>query len=62
VHPGPYDHPALEDKFPNQKVPLSLLLEDSPKENPLMWKCEEDMIRYFHIPANNMSWVEVSYN
>jgi len=57
-HPHPYDHPELEDTFPNQKVPLGLLLEDNPK-NPLMWKCEEDMIRYFHIPANNMSWVEV---
>lgn len=58
-HPEPYDHPDLGDKFPNQKVPLSLLLEDNSK-NPLMWKCEENMIRYFHIPANNMSWVEVS--
>ena len=58
-HPGPYDHPALDDTFPHQRVPLSLLLEDNPKENPLMWKCEDDMIRYFHIPANNMSWVEV---
>lgn len=60
LHPGPYDHPHLGDKFPNQKVPLCLLLEENPKENPLMWKCEDDMIRYFHIPANNMSWVEVS--
>jgi hypothetical protein len=58
-HPRPYDHPALSDTFPNQRVPLSLLLQDNPKENPLMWKCEEDMIRYFHIPANNMSWIEV---
>lgn len=58
-HPGPYDHPELEDTFPNQRVPLSLLLADNPEKNPLMWKCEDDMIRYFHIPANNMSWVEV---
>jgi hypothetical protein len=58
-HPGPYDHPALDDTFPHQRVPLSLLLEDNLKDNPLMWKCEKDMIRYFHIPANNMSWVEV---
>jgi hypothetical protein len=58
-HPRPYDHPALDDTFPNQRVPLSLLLEDNPKDNPLMWKCDENMIRYFHIPANNMSWIEV---
>jgi len=58
AHPHPYDHPELEGTFPNQRVPLGLLLRDNPK-NPLMWKCEEDMIRYFHIPANNMSWVEV---
>ncbi|KAN0096257.1 hypothetical protein V8E51_015062 [Hyaloscypha variabilis] len=57
AHPHPYDHPELEGTFPNQRVPLGLLLRDNPK-NPLMWKCEEDMIRYFHIPANNMSWVE----
>ena len=59
MHPGPYDHPKLPDKFPNQKVPLSLLLKDDKERNPLMWKCEDDMIRYFHLPANNMDWIEV---
>jgi len=59
-HPGPYSEPLLGDgKFPDQKVPLSLLLSKDKKKNPLMWKCEDGMIRYFHIPANNMTWIEV---
>lgn len=29
------------------------------ENNPLTEKCEEDTIRYFHFPANNMLWVEV---
>jgi hypothetical protein len=55
----PYDHPKLENKFPDQKIPLSVLLKNNPGKNPLMWDCEENMIRYFHLPANNMDWVEV---
>jgi len=59
-HPGPYSEPRLGDgKFPDQKVPLSCLLSKDKKKNPLMWKCEDGMIRYFHIPANNMTWIEV---
>ncbi|KAG9240812.1 hypothetical protein BJ878DRAFT_524053 [Calycina marina] len=54
----PYSHPDFPGVFPNQKVPLSLLLRKDENANPLMWKCEENMIRYFHIPANNMAWVE----
>lgn len=60
-HLAPYDHPQFSPStFPDQKVPLSRLLEDNLKENPLMWECEKDVIRYFHIPANNMEWIEVS--
>lgn len=33
---------------------------DKNKKNPLMEPCEKDSIRYFHFPANNMLWVEVS--
>jgi hypothetical protein len=55
----PYDHPELRGSFPNQKVSLGLLLSDS-EENPLKWPCEDGMIRWFHIPANNMLWIEVS--
>ena len=58
-YPRPYDHPNFEDTFPNQKIPLGLLLKDDEKKNPLMWDCEDGMIRYFHIPANNMTWCEV---
>jgi hypothetical protein len=57
----PYNHPTIGGVFPNQYVPLNLLLENNPKINPLMWKCEENMIRYFHMPANNMLWVEVQH-
>ncbi|CAG8962177.1 hypothetical protein HYFRA_00005226, partial [Hymenoscyphus fraxineus] len=58
-HLGPHDHPKfLPSTFPDQKIPLSKLLKNDPKTNPLMWKCDKDMIRYFHIPANNMEWIE----
>jgi hypothetical protein len=29
------------------------------ENNPLTKKCEKNAIRYFHIPANNMHWIEV---
>jgi hypothetical protein len=47
----PYSHPAVQGVFPNQQVPLDLLLRKD-KKNPLSWKCDEDCIRYFHIPYN----------
>ncbi|KAH8676422.1 hypothetical protein BGZ60DRAFT_258152 [Tricladium varicosporioides] len=44
---------------PETKVyPLNDVLFKEGKENPLTQKCEDDTIRYFHIPANNMHWVE----
>jgi hypothetical protein len=61
IHMEPHDHEKfLPSKFPDQKIKLSELLIDDLNINPLMWKCEKDMIRYFHIPANNMEWIEVS--
>ena len=58
----PYDHPDFPDeKFPNQKIPLRQLLKEDKEKNPLMRECEKDMIRYFHLPANNMVWVEVRF-
>jgi hypothetical protein len=36
------------------------LLCDEGEINPLMQPCGDDIIRYFHLPANNMIWVEVS--
>jgi hypothetical protein len=60
LHMEPHDHQMfLPNKFPDQKIKLSELLRDDSETNPLMWKCEKDMIRYFHLPANNMEWIEV---
>jgi hypothetical protein len=56
----PYDIPGVENTFPNQKIPIKKLLADEPDANPLMRPCDDSMIRYFHLPANNMIWVEVS--
>jgi hypothetical protein len=55
----PYDSPAFPNQFPDQKMPLKDLLVDDPETNPLMQSCDVDLIRYFHLPANNMRWVEV---
>jgi hypothetical protein len=56
----PYDIPGVENAFPNQKIPLNKLLADDKYSNPLMQPCDDNMVRYFHLPANNMTWVEVS--
>jgi hypothetical protein len=57
----PYSHPDLDEYFPNQNVPLGVLLQHDLKTNPLTWECEPGMIRYFRIPVNNMYWVKVRY-
>jgi hypothetical protein len=56
----PYDIPGVDNTFPNQKISVKKLLADEPDANPLMKPCDDNMIRYFHLPANNMIWVEVS--
>jgi hypothetical protein len=55
----PYSDPNLEATFPNQSIPASKLLDIDNDGNPLFSKCPSDVIRYFHLPANNMIWVEV---
>jgi hypothetical protein len=57
----PYTDPKCLDKFPNQKLAIKdlLYLKDETK-NPLMRPCEDNEIRYFHLPGNNMEWIEVS--
>jgi hypothetical protein len=55
----PYDIPGIENEFPNQKISVKTLLAEDKRINPLMQPCEDNMIRYFHFPANNMIWVEV---
>jgi hypothetical protein len=61
MHYEAYSHPNFPDTFPHQKISVkSLLFEKDKKTNPLMMNCEKDMIRYIHLPANNMRWVEES--
>jgi len=56
----PYSDPSCFDKFPNQKLAVKDLVFNEDKEkNPLMRECGENEIRYFHLPGNNMEWVEV---
>ncbi|KAI1084341.1 hypothetical protein F5B20DRAFT_593450 [Whalleya microplaca] len=53
----PYDCPGLDGCFPDQKFSVKELLADDENENPLM-QDEGSTVRYFHLPANNMLWVE----
>ena len=56
----PHHFSGCAGKFPNQTIPMRVLLYDMDrKTNPLIQPCQEGMIRYFHLPANNMEWVEV---
>jgi hypothetical protein len=56
----PFHHPSSPEKFPDQKIPIVDLLYNKDKTaNPLMRPCEKDEFRYFHLPTNNMEWVEV---
>jgi hypothetical protein len=41
-----------------QKYPLNDCLFKE-ENNPLTQECEPNTIRYFHLPANNMHWIEV---
>ncbi|KAH7382941.1 hypothetical protein BKA64DRAFT_683555 [Cadophora sp. MPI-SDFR-AT-0126] len=54
----PYTVPEFDNVFPNQKISVKDLLSDDTENNPLMQPCENDTIRYFHFPANNMVWIE----
>ena len=52
---------AFHENFPNQKIPLKdLLYNVDVNTNPLMKPCKDGMIRYFHLPGNNMECVEVN--
>ena len=55
----PYTHPKLPGRFPDQTTPVVDLLARDSDRSVLMEQCEEGMLRWFHIPANNMAWVEV---
>jgi hypothetical protein len=57
---GPLTDPEFAGQFPNQEIPLKdLLYNKNVNTNPLMKNCGDDEVRYFHIPANNMEWIEV---
>ncbi|KAK0622068.1 hypothetical protein B0T17DRAFT_494506 [Bombardia bombarda] len=54
----PLNVPGLPNNFPNQKITMSHLMSEDSARNPLLHPCEDNVVRYFHLPANNMSWVE----
>jgi len=54
------NHTNYIGKFPNQKISVHQLLQHD-EDNPLS-KNEGSYLRYFHFPANNMSWIEVLYS
>ena len=57
-HTHKHLHEEVAGDFPNQKIPIEHLLKDSPN-NPLKEECRDNMYRYFHLPTNNMAWIEV---
>ncbi|KAK0642224.1 hypothetical protein B0T16DRAFT_381461 [Cercophora newfieldiana] len=55
---SPCDAPDLPNHFPAQHVSMADLLSEDKTRNPLLQPALPDTIRYFHLPANNMIWVE----
>lgn len=55
----PHSHSKLQGSFPDQTIPLADLLARDGDRSVLTEPCEEGMLRWFHIPANNAAWVEV---
>ncbi|KAL8375857.1 hypothetical protein RB595_007131 [Gaeumannomyces hyphopodioides] len=54
------DHPWIQEgEFPNQKIRVHKLLEKN-EANPLTRppKSEDERLRWFHFPSNNMGWIE----
>ncbi|EAQ83492.1 hypothetical protein CHGG_09896 [Chaetomium globosum CBS 148.51] len=54
----PCDVPGLAKTFPNQKISMADLLCEDETRNPIMKPAQDGAVRYFHLPANNMAWVE----
>ncbi|KAK1831667.1 magnesium transport protein cora [Podospora conica] len=54
----PYSHPKAVGGFPRQTVPVAELLSSEPGKSLLSEPCKDGMIRWLHLPANNMAWVE----
>ncbi|KAK4164695.1 magnesium transport protein cora [Cladorrhinum sp. PSN259] len=53
-----FDPQSSSDTSSNQKATVADLLSDDASRNPIMRPCPDGVIRYFHLPANNMIWVE----
>jgi len=51
------DHPLCHGKFPHQKIAVQKLLYDK-EHTPLRRSPDRTQLRYFHLQANNMKWVE----
>jgi hypothetical protein len=56
----PVDNPRCYGEFPHQKLSIRQLLYNR-IDTPLIRMENKDQLRYFHLPANNMAWVEVSH-
>jgi hypothetical protein len=54
------DNPLCYGEFPHQKISIRQLVYNE-TETPLRRTENQDQLRYFHLPANNMAWVEVSH-
>lgn len=52
------DDPLCYGQFPHQKISIQELLY-SESESPLKRSDDKTKLRYFHLPANNMTWVQV---
>lgn len=52
------DDPRCYGNFPHQKISIRQLLYNK-EETPLSRSGNKKNLRYFHLPANNMTWVEV---
>ena len=51
------DHPLVAGSFPHQKISIQQFLYNK-EGTPLKRSSNPNQLRYFHLPANNMKWVE----
>lgn len=58
----PFTDEKYPQEWPDQKLPLGDLLRNTANgSNPLArhWSDNDNAIQWFHLPSNNMEWVEV---
>lgn len=51
------EHPLVHGTFPHQKISIQQFLYNK-EGTPLKRDMKKGQFRYFHLPANNMKWVE----